>query len=145
MMLALGFFVFQMETLPYQSFKQKLGWRHPATARVGMRPAHQYTGPEDETITLSGVLLPELTGGRLSLDMMRYMADQGEAWPLIEGTGQVYGYYAIEGMEINKELFFADGAARRYDFTLSLIRVGDDDLHRLGTLTETLKSFIFQL
>lgn len=145
MMLALGFFVFSVDTLPYQEMRQKLAWRHPATARVGMRPAHQYTGPEDETITLSGVLMPEITGGRLSLDLVRYMADQGEAWPLIEGTGEVFGYFAITDLETTRQLFFQDGAARRIDFSLSLVRVGDDDLHRLGTITETLKSLIIQL
>lgn len=142
MMLALGFFVFQMDTLPYQEFQHQMKWRHPGTPRVGKRPAHQFTGPDDETINLSGVLLPELTGGRVALDLVRYMADRGEAWPLIEGTGNVYGMFAIEGLSVNKTLFFKDGAARRIEFHLSLIRVGDDDLHKLGAITNTLKSLL---
>ena len=34
--------------------------------RIGARPAYQYLGPDDETTTLSGVLLPEVTGGPVS-------------------------------------------------------------------------------
>jgi hypothetical protein len=30
---------------------------------VGKRPTYQFLGPDEECITLSGVLLPELTGG----------------------------------------------------------------------------------
>ncbi len=35
-------------------------------------------------LTLSGVLMPEITGGRLSLLALEQMAEQGKAWPLIE-------------------------------------------------------------
>lgn len=142
MMLALGFFVFQMDTLPYQEFQHSMKWRHPGTSRVGKRPGHQFTGPDDETINLSGVLLPELTGGRISIDLLRYMADRGEAWPLIEGTGNVYGMFAITDLSVTKTLFFSDGAARRMEFRLSLLRVGDDELHQLGAITQTLRSLL---
>lgn len=143
MMLVLGLFVFDMKTLPYQEFQQQLAWRHPSTPRVGKRPAHQFAGPDDETIKLSGVLLPELnTKGRVSLELIRTMADTGAAWPLIEGTGMVYGFFAITDMHATKTIFFKDGAARRIEFNLSLLRVGDDNLHKLGALTSTLKSLI---
>nr|WP_254209604.1 phage tail protein [Burkholderia multivorans] len=46
------------------------------------KPARQYVGEDEETIVLSGVLLPELTGGDLSLSVLEAMADQHTAWPL---------------------------------------------------------------
>lgn len=140
-MLTLGMFVFSMDTLPYQDFKQRLAWRHPGSSRVGARPSHQYAGPDDETISLSGVLLPELTGGRASLEMIRQMGDQGKAWPLIEGTGDILGLFVIESLDITKTLFFADGAARRYEFTLSLLRVDDNMQDMLGDLASIMRSF----
>lgn len=143
MMLALGLFVFDMRTLPYQEFQHKMAWRHPSTPRVGKRPGHQFAGPDDEVITLSGVLLPELnTKGRVSLELVRAMGDQGVAWPLIEGTGMVYGYFSITDLHTTKTIFFRDGAARRIEFNLSLVRVGDDELHKLGAITSTLKSLL---
>ncbi|MCU6243829.1 phage tail protein [Enterobacter ludwigii] len=134
MMMALGLFVFMRQTTPYQNFEHQIGWRHPSNSRVGLRPATQFLGQDDETITLSGVLLPELTGGTLSLEAMRLMADTGLAWPLIEGTGFVYGMFVITELSKTRTEFFKDGAARRIEFRLSLKRVDDNLRHLLGDL-----------
>ena len=93
MMMVYGMFVFSLSTVAYQGLQHQVGWRHPATQRVGQRPARQYLGRDDETITLNGVLLPELSGGEASLATLRLLGDQGKAWPLIEGTGKLYGLY----------------------------------------------------
>lgn len=134
-MMALGTFVFSLSSLPFQELQHQLGWRHPTTSRVGARPARQFLGPDDETITLSGVLLPELTGGQASLDQLRSMGDQGQAWPLIDGNGQIYGLYVIESLEQTKTIFFDDGTARRIEFRLTLKRVDDDTVDQLGSLS----------
>lgn len=126
MMMALGQFVFSLDTAPYQDFQQQIGWRHPANNRVGLRPVRQFTGPDDETITLAGVLLPELTGGDLSFDELREMGDTGEAYVLIEGTGRYFGLFVIESLNVTRTFFFSDGKARRLEFSLKLVRVDDD-------------------
>jgi hypothetical protein len=136
MMMALGMFVFGMHTLAYQEFQRQNAWRHGSTSRIGARPARQYLGPGDETITLPGVLLPEIAGSVLSLDTLRVMADTGKAWPLIEGTGRIYGIYVIEDMSETKTVFFSDGAARRIEFTLKLTRVDESRVDLLGAITQ---------
>lgn len=141
-LMAWGMFVFTMDTLPYQQLQHQLKWRHTATARVGQRPSRQYLGPDDETISLSGVLLPELTGGRLSLSMVREMGDMGQAWPLIEGTGAFLGLFVLEDFSVTRSVFFDDGAARRYEFTLSLARVDDDLMEMLGNLAGIVKGLL---
>ena len=90
MMMALGMFVFSLETLAYQEFQRQTEWRHGSTSRIGTNPARQYLGRGDDSITLPGVLLPALAGSQLSLDALRTMADTGKAWPLVEGTGKIY-------------------------------------------------------
>lgn len=134
MMMCLGQFVFSLSTLAYQDFQRQTQWRHPSNSRVGARPARQYAGPGDDTITLQGLLAPELTGSIDSLDKLREMADTGAAWPLVEGTGRVYGLYAIEQLSEGKTLFFQDGASRRIEFTINLTRVDDDRIERMGAL-----------
>lgn len=126
MMMALGQFVFSLETAPYQDFQQQLSWRHPSNNRVGRRPARQFLGPEDETITLAGVLLPQLTGGDESIDQLREMGDAGEAYVLVEGTGRYFGLFIIESLQVTRTYFFEDGKARRIEFTLRLTRVDDE-------------------
>lgn len=132
MMMAYGMFVFSLSTVAYQGLQQQIGWRHPATNRVGQRPAHQFLGHDEESITLNGVLLPELSGGELSLAALRLLGDQGKAWPLIEGTGKLYGLYVLESLNTTRTIFFNDGSARRIEFTLTLKRV--DDYQKLGAI-----------
>lgn len=127
MMMTLGMFVFEVQSLPYQQLQRSTQWRHPSQARVGQRPAYQYTGPGEDTITLSGTLHPELTGGRVTLDDVRIMADEGKAWPLIEGSGRVYGFWSVTSVEETSTLFFSDGVPRKIDFTINLVRVDEDD------------------
>ncbi len=134
MMMALGMFVFGMHTLAYQEFQRQNEWRHGSTSRIGTRPARQFLGPGDETITLPGVLLPEIAGSTISLDTLRVMADTGKAWPLIEGTGRIYGIYIIESLSETKTVFFSDGAARRIEFSLVLKRVDETRVDLLGSL-----------
>lgn len=125
MMMTLGFFVFSRLTVPYQTSQHEMVWRHPTNSRVGARPSAQFLGVGDETLTLSGVLVPEITGGELSLDALRKMADTGKAYPLIEGRGTVTGFFVIEKISKGRSEFFSDGAARKIEFTIELKRVDE--------------------
>lgn len=127
MMMTLGYFVFSRLTVPFQQKQHEMVWRHPSHNRVGARPVSQFLGAGDETIVLSGVLLPEITGGELSLDALRKMADTGKAYPLIDGRGTVYGQFVIEKISKGSSEFFIDGAARRIEFSLDLKRIDDGD------------------
>lgn len=133
MMMALGMFVFSLETLAYQDFQRQTEWRHGSTSRIGTNPARQYLGRGDDSITLPGVLLPALAGSQLSLDTLRTMADTGKAWPLVEGTGKIYGTWVIESLSETRTLFFRDGQARRIEFTLVLKRIDDGRVDLLGS------------
>ena len=130
MMMVLGLYVFMLRTVPYQELQYQRSWRHAANSRVNRRPSTQFLGPDNDMLTLSGVLMPEITGGRLSLLALEQMAEQGKAWPLIEGSGTIYGMYVIEGLNQTKTEFFRDGMPRRIEFTLSLKRV-DESLNNL--------------
>ena len=141
MMMALGLYVFGIYTIPYQQLQRQMSWRHPSVSRVGMRPARQFIGPGDDTITLSGVLYPELTGGKISLAALKAMADEGMAWPLIEGTGIFYGLFVIEELSQTDSTFFPDGAPRKIEFSLKLTRV-DDEQDLMGQATSKLLALL---
>ncbi|WP_110710516.1 phage tail protein [Salinicola sp. CR57] len=135
MLMALGMFVFETRSVPYQQLQRASAWRHAAQSRVGARPAYQYLGPGSDTLTLSGILLPEFTGGRLELDVLRQMASQGNAWPLIEGTGRQYGLWVITQVDETSSELLRDGTAGKIEFFLSLEHVDDDRTDLLGSLT----------
>ncbi|WP_068634891.1 phage tail protein [Thauera butanivorans] len=125
MLMSFGMFVFELASLPFQSMEQAMGWRHAASSRVGVRPARQFLGPDDETVTLSGVLAPEITGGEPSITELREMADAGTAAPLIDGNGRVYGHFVITSLNLTRTLFFKDGSARRIEFRIGFARVDE--------------------
>ena len=142
MMMALGLFVFATATLPYQQLQRTTNWRHPSNSRLGLRPSRQFLGPGDDSITLSGTLYPELTGGRVSLALVRAMAETGRAWPLVEGSGMFYGLWVIESIDETGSVFFADGAARKIEFSLKLARVDDEQVDMLGSVTSSLLAML---
>ncbi|MCM2131453.1 phage tail protein [Larsenimonas rhizosphaerae] len=135
MLMCLGMFVFETSTVPYQQLQRRTEWRHASQSRVGDRPAYQFLGPGTDTITLSGTLLPAFTGGRVSLDQIRDMADQGRAWPLVEGTGRQYGLWVITGVDETSSTLYRDGAAAKIEFSLTLEHVDDERTDMIGDLT----------
>ena len=92
---------------------------------AGLRPLPQFLGVNEEKITLSGVLMPEITGGKLSLMALNLMADEGKAWPLLEGSGTIYGMFVVNSVSETHTEFFSNGAPRKIEFTLTLTRVDE--------------------
>ncbi|WP_315708996.1 phage tail protein [Brenneria uluponensis] len=136
MMMILGMFVFMLKTVPYQTLEQQNAWRHVKNDRVGKSPRYQYIGPGEDKVMLSGELYPEITGGDLSLSALKVMAYTGKAWPLIEGTGKIYGMYVITSINETRTVFFDDGKARKISFTLNLERVSEDLREMLSDLAD---------
>jgi len=135
MMMSLGMFVFDLGNVPFQELERQSEWRHAANNRLGQRPRRQYLGPGEDSITLSGELRPEITGGSLSLDALRVMADTGKAWVLVAGTGRIYGLFIIESIKENNTDFFRDGTPRKISFSLSLKRTDNNSVDKLGQLS----------
>lgn len=132
MMMTLGFFVFTLPTANYNSLQRQTDWRHAEQQRIGARPVYQFLGHSGDRITLSGVLMPEVTGGRMPLDLLRVMAEEGKAWPLLEGTGRYYGFFAIESINETSSEFLIDGMPQKITFTMNLLRVDDKKLDLLS-------------
>ncbi|QOV63477.1 MULTISPECIES: phage tail protein [Kosakonia] len=142
MMLALGFFVFMRQTLPFQNMQRDAEYRWPSNNRVGKRDAFQFLGVGEEKITLSGELFPELTGGHLTLTALRLMAEEGRAWPLLAGTGLIYGMYVINSISETGTEFFADGSPRKITFTMTLTRVDESLAAVYGDLNKQADSLV---
>lgn len=124
-LMALGMFLFEIGTLPFEELQHKTDWRHARSARVGARDATQFVGVGDETISLSGAVYTELADGRVSLNELRDMGDAGEAYPLLDGAGTVYGNFVITAVDGRHTYLMADGTPRRIDFGIDLLRVDD--------------------
>ncbi|WP_241327400.1 phage tail protein [Escherichia coli] len=117
------------QTLPHQTMQRESDYRWPSNSRIGKRDAFQFLGVGEENITLAGVLYPELTGGKLTMTTLRLMAEEGRAWPLLDGTGMIYGMYVISRVS-------------ETDFTLSLTRVDESLAALYGDIGKQAESLI---
>jgi hypothetical protein len=138
MMMILGMFVFSLSTLAYHDLQRQTDWKHPSNAIVGGRDMSQFTGKGEDTITLNGWIAPRLAGIVYSLDALRFMADSGKAWFLIQGTGRIYGTFVITSMTESKTELANNGNPERISFSLVLKRVDQsvpDMLNNLGDLS----------
>lgn len=125
MLMALGQFVFGLQTVAFNSLQRQTAWRHAQTSRVGARAASQFVGPGEDTITLPGVILPEF-GTRMSLDELHTLADAGQPLALVDGEGRVYGQWVITEKSETASHFSRTGEPLRIEFSLTLRRVDDN-------------------
>lgn len=142
MLMVLGLFVFERRTLPHQSMQYSKDYRWASNDRIGRPPAYQFLGEGETSRTLSGVLYPEITGGNLSLKAIELMANEGRAWPLIDGTGMIHGMYVIEKVTHTHTELYSDGAARKIEFSLSLKRVDESLTVMYGDLKAQAESLV---
>lgn len=145
MMMIFGMFVFELKTLPHQQIQQSKTWRHVKNERINRSAAWQYIGAGDDQITLSGMLYPEITGGEVSLTLLNTQAYTGCPWPLIDGTGQIYGMYVITGLQTTRSELDRYGKAKKIEFSISFQRCDEDMREKLqsasaGELLNSMKS-----
>lgn len=122
MMMILGMFPFTLRTTSFTELQRSTSWRHANNSRVGDMPAYQFVGRGEDTITLPCSIVPEF-GMPSSLTALRMMADSGKSYPLISGTGKIYGQYVIDDLQETQSYFFKSGAPRKIEFTLKLTQI----------------------
>jgi len=137
-MIALGPFRFSLSSAAYDELSRSSKWDWKPVDRVGVMPALQYTGPQNDTITLSGRIIPGFTGGVEQLARMRALADIGKPLTLIDGTGRVHGVWVIESVEDTGTRHFKDGYPRMVTFNIGLKKYSDG-LGILGLVTKASK------
>lgn len=136
MMMILGMFIFKRRTLPFQTMTQESTYRWAAGSRIGTRPAQQFLGVGEENITLQGELRPEITGGAPALAALMDIAEAGQAWPLLNGEGFLYGMFVIENINGVHADLLENGTARKINFTLKLKRVDESRSAMFGDLKQ---------
>lgn len=140
--MAYGLFVFGLSTLAYENLRRSTQYRHAAGNVVGGRPKLQFIGPGAETINLTGRLFPQFKGTPLGLDLLRSMAAEGKAWPLICGYGRVFGTYVVTDIDEAQSNFTNLGIPERIEFTVNFTRADVRVTEALGTLKDGAKKLL---
>lgn len=125
-LMTLGMFIFGMESAPYQELQREREWRFATSERHGARDVAQFIGPGGERISLSGLLVPELGARYSSIATLAAMADTGDAYPLIDGGGLIFGHYRITRIDESHQTIMAGGIPRQVGFRIELERDADE-------------------
>ncbi len=123
MLAALGMFVFDTTSALFEEMTRTREWRHDSTNRFGADPASQYGGPGEDRISLMGKLVPEIAGDYSAMETIAEMAATGEAYPLADGYGQIFGDFVILRLDESKKHLTDDGRPRQNAFAIDLKRV----------------------
>jgi len=140
-MAKLGDYMFSLDTAAFQSLQRDTAFRWQGIKRIGRASAQQFTGLDDDTIELSGVIVPHFRGGMSQLALMRDAAARGVPLPLIyafETVGQYCGLWCIRSIKEGRTELTREGLPKRIEFSMSLVAYGED----AGTSTGRLTSII---
>lgn len=125
-MMQLGEYQFGIESAVYEQLRRSTSYRWQGQDRIGRRPAQQFAGVGQETISLTGRIYPFYKGGLGQLDKMRAEAGQGEPRILVDGLGRIWGKWAVTRIDETQSTLMPDGVPEKIDFSLELVRYGED-------------------
>jgi uncharacterized protein len=138
--MAYGLFPFTLDTAAFDELVRDTSYKHPSHDVVGARPRSQFTGPGEETITITGAIYPTFAGSPLSLDALRAMADEGKAWPLVSGYGYIFGAYVITSVNETRAVHTGDGIPQKITFRLSLKRTEETWQEAAGLMADNVRA-----
>ncbi|MFA9396507.1 MAG: phage tail protein [Halodesulfovibrio sp.] len=124
-MMKLGDFVFSLNTAAFQSMSRSSSYNWAEQARIGTHPCLQFTGVGAETICLPGIILPRFKGGLKQVVEMRVLAGHGKPLQLMDGFGDLKGFWCITSIKEDASDFLAGGYPQKIEFTLELKYYGE--------------------
>ena len=127
MLMSLGQFLFKTSTLAFQEIQRQRAWNYADNAIAFGRAKKQFMGAGEDTVTLPGLIYEEYGfGSRFALDELASMADTGQGFVLMDGSGYLYGVYVINSIDETKSILLDNGVPRKVDYTLKLSRTDDE-------------------
>lgn len=137
MLASLGLFVFEPFKVGFDELQQKINYRYGTGNAVGVRPRMQYIGPDNDTISFSGVVYPELAGSNVaSIDELIAMGNTGKTYALLDGTGRFYGMFYIESINRNQSHLLTNGSPRKIGFDITLKLQDDSNRESVAVLDQ---------
>lgn len=133
-MLTFGTVAFSVDEAAYQALRRTARFRVAAQENVGERPGYHFTGPGEEAIVLSGVIMPTYRGRPAVLNDLRALAAEGRSRTLTSGLGEGLGRWILQEVTEEQSALFVDGQARKVGFSIRLLRDEDEPSGRTDRL-----------
>lgn len=120
-------------TFDQASRSEVFNWATIERMGVKRRPAKQFVGPGDDTLTLSGVIFTLYNPGggaqvigTNQLEQLRKKGSEGSPAILMDGVGNIKGKYILTKIDSVQTNFHRAGIHLKETYTLSFERYGDD-------------------
>lgn len=117
-----------LDTRPFNvdDFSRKTGGDHAAKDVMGTLRPREFMGEGDETLTMSGQILPMKIGGLTELEMARSLCKGGTHVPVMRGDGLALGWFVIDSVAERHKHLMRDGVGFAVQYDLQLTRVPHD-------------------
>jgi len=123
-----GQFRFTVGGNAFERLRERVGGRWEKHPIIGRRPAGQYLGPDDESITLIGTIYPiEGIGDAGTVQAMFQAARSGLVSILAAADGTIMGPYRLERAERIATDHLPSGAAQKQVYELEFGAHDDGD------------------
>lgn len=120
--LQLGTFKFSTTAAAFAELQRASEWTWAEQTRIGGAPALQAVGKGADTLTLPVVTYPGQYGRESATATLRDMADALIPYTLVDGRGRNHGQWAIRSISETQAHFLDNGAPRKIDFSLTLVK-----------------------
>ncbi len=105
-MMALGGYIFMVDTAAYQKLQRADEQRWVTMERLRLEPIQQWVGFGIVTIDLSGTIYPHFSragniAGTYQIERMREWSNLATPLPLVDGRGNYFGLFTIKNIEEN--------------------------------------------
>jgi phage protein U len=139
-MFQLGDYQFTVDTMAPQTLERMSEYRWPQQERILTRPVNQWVGVGKDEITFDGTIYGAwerggVWAGSYQIEQLRAIAEEGKELMLVDGRGNIYGEWCITSIKEKASHFMDDGGARKQEFTITLLRQGEDTLGNAGMPT----------
>ena len=117
-----------LDTIPFaaESFGRNAGADLAVKPVMGGLQPREFMGEADETITISGQLLPTKLGGMSELDLAYSLSTSATKVPLVRGDGRSFGWYVIDKVSEQQTDLTRFGVGFVVRYTLNLTKVDTD-------------------
>ncbi len=130
-MMQLGSYQFSVGTAAFEklAYESTYRWIPKDAPTTGSPPLMQYVGPGERSLTINGVIYPQVVANGLGqVDEMRQVASEGKMLQLCyvkskgekANVGRILGLWCILSISEERTLFLPDGNPREIHFTMQL-------------------------
>lgn len=131
-----------LDTMPFAA--EEMGRRATSDFAVkplvGRLPGREFMGEGEDSISITGQLLPSKIGGLTELETAHTLRRSGQALPLMRGDGKAYGWFVIDEIREEHRGLDRQGVGFAVKHTISLTKVEPPAAAAAGNIVGTLLS-----